>query len=464
MSDPPNSRSVTFRVGLSPPSVSPSALPADTDLRNRNGRATMPSSRNTREDVPVGGSVRSRTFIATAAFALSACGGSSPAPAAPSQTNATPTVVSVTVSGSPPAIGAPSPFVATAMFSNGTTQNVTAQATWQSTNPAVVTVSAGGLVTAVAAGDADVTAVYAGATGRAHVTIARPATYTLNGTITATNGGQAIVGASLSLSGSIATSDSSGHYVLMLPLSAGGVASALMVTGAGLIDRRANVQVSTRTVNVDAIALSGGFDQTFYREFVRNTFDAPMTMEPLRRWTRAPMVYLRTIDDSGFDVASNDGRLLDAAEQAVRETVPMWSGDMLSVVSVTRGTDQRDGQDGWLTIHWLATGSTPGQCRNAVVGGSVVNLNYRNQACNCPALGFARTVIRHELGHAMGYWHTDNQNDLMFPRLSYAACDLLPSARERDHAAIAYRRSPGNLDPDTDASYTVLSLPQRIAY
>jgi hypothetical protein len=41
--------------------------------------------------------------------------------------------------------------------------------------------------------------------------------------------------------------------------------------------------------------------------------------------------------------------------------------------------------------------------------------------------------------------------------LSVSICDLEPSARERLHAAIAYSRPVGNVDPDTDP-LTVVSL------
>src|SRR5260370_42254167 len=101
----------------------------------------------------------------------------------------------------------------------------------------------------------------------------------------------------------------------MLPLSAGGLASALTITGAGLFDRKTYVQVSTRTISFDAIALSGGFDQTFYRRFVRDTFDMPAGMEPLRRWTRNPQIYLQTVDETGSEIAKSDSRLPDNAEQ-----------------------------------------------------------------------------------------------------------------------------------------------------
>ena len=93
-----------------------------------------------------------------------------------------PTVTSVAVTGtSPIPSGQSAQYTATATFSNGSTQNVTSSSTWSSSNTAVVTVNAG-LVTAVAAGSADVRATYQGIMGARTVqvsTAAPNATFTV---------------------------------------------------------------------------------------------------------------------------------------------------------------------------------------------------------------------------------------------------------------------------------------------
>lgn len=67
---------------------------------------------------------------------------------------------------SPPslAIGSAQQFVATGAYSNATTQNITAQVTWASSNSAVATISAGGLVTGVGVGSTVITASLSGVT------------------------------------------------------------------------------------------------------------------------------------------------------------------------------------------------------------------------------------------------------------------------------------------------------------
>ncbi|MDX6196852.1 MAG: hypothetical protein QOJ79_3 [Actinomycetota bacterium] len=74
-------------------------------------------------------------------------------------------VASLTVTGTSPAVGGTSQLNATATLASGATQDVTAQATWSSSNTAVAIVSATGLVTGIASGSATVQASYQSMTG-----------------------------------------------------------------------------------------------------------------------------------------------------------------------------------------------------------------------------------------------------------------------------------------------------------
>src|ERR1051326_3785043 len=94
------------------------------------------------------------------AGAAAGCGSSTTSPAAVAA------VVSVAVSGSAPLVGATAQFSATATLSDGTSKPVTSAASWSSSNGGVAGVSASGVVTGVAAGDADITATYQSASGK----------------------------------------------------------------------------------------------------------------------------------------------------------------------------------------------------------------------------------------------------------------------------------------------------------
>jgi hypothetical protein len=285
-----------------------------------------------------------------------------------------------------------------------------------------------------------------------------PTTALVSGHVTATNGGQALGGVSVAFGATTVTSDGAGAFSSSLPF--GSVRVAL--SGTGILPRSLTAAVNgARDLPLDAIALGGGFDPTFYRQFVRNTFDAPGGVEPLRRQPRSPRVYLRTVDDAGGAI---DSGTLDTIEHAVRTTAELWSGGRLSVLAVERGTDTRAGVAGWVTVTW-PNPVLPDKCGVADVGldGGVIRLNYLRPTCSCPGTKMYPRAVRHELGHAFGFWHTDSNDDVMFGGTS-PTCDALPSAREQYHAAIAYSRPVGNTDPDADPASAVLALPHRVIY
>lgn len=281
---------------------------------------------------------------------------------------------------------------------------------------------------------------------------------TLTGHVTATNGGQPLAGLSVELSGQSTQTDTSGAFsYAMLP----GASTRLSLTGSGIVPRSLMVAVgSSRDVNVDAIGVAG-FDLNFYRQFVRNGFDAPTGSEPLRRWTQNPNVYIRTVREDGVAVTS---AMVDTVAATIQSGVPMWTNGHLSAV-VERGSETRQGQAGWLTVIWPSTVGADRVCGRADVGRSGGTLQLyvpTTTACGCNGTTSIRPrVVLHELGHSMGFWHTDNAADVMV--VSSSACTMAPSARELAAAAIAYSRPVGNADPDSDPSSTVLSLPMRIA-
>jgi Big-like domain-containing protein len=79
-------------------------------------------------------------------------------------------------------VGQTTQLTATTTSSDGTQQDVTSQATWQSSNTAAATVSATGLVTAVAFGQSIMTATFQDVSGTATITLAINLTGTWQGT------------------------------------------------------------------------------------------------------------------------------------------------------------------------------------------------------------------------------------------------------------------------------------------
>lgn len=280
-----------------------------------------------------------------------------------------------------------------------------------------------------------------------------PQPITLTVHVTATNGGQPLPGVAGDVGGVTALTNADGGAQYQL---SPGAAQRLSLSGSGIVPRSLMVAVgASRDVSVNAIA-TNGFDLNFYRELARNGFEEPGSLQPLRRWTTPPNVYIRTVRDDGPTV---DAATLNTVEQVIRDAMPTWAG--FGPASVVRGTDAQVGRAGWLTVRWpgvVAADRVCGRSDVAVSGGEMQLYVPTATACGCDGTARIRPrTVRHELGHAMGFFHTDNPADVMF--IPSGLCDLQPSARERAAAAIAYARPVGNTDPDVDPSSAVSLAP-----
>lgn len=277
-----------------------------------------------------------------------------------------------------------------------------------------------------------------------------PTTATVSGRITATNGGHALSGVTVQLGAISLVSDGAGNFSRALPFGS----MRVTLSSVMIVPRTLTAAVNgSRDLSLDAIALGGGFDQRFYRNFVRNTLDQPLGMEPIRRWTQNPNVYMRTIDDAGVTV---DAKTLDTTEATIRATIPQWSAGTLNLASFERGSAPRS-QVGWITVNWRADASAT-KCGTADVGANPGTIDFYYRAANhCRCAGVSEAsprAVSHELGHTLGFWHTDAPNDVMYFQYQ-SNCDANLSAREKYHAAIAYQRSPGNLDPDVEPTSAI---------
>ena len=193
----------------------------------------------------------------------------------------------------------------------------------------------------------------------------------------------------------------------------------------------------TATVVVDAPHSIDGFEPAFFRAFVQNAYEAPDRLQPIRVLRGPLRIYLRTEDDAGGVI---DRLTLDTTERTLIDSAWIWSGGTFGVVQVERGVKTREKVLGWLTVKWTHT-ALRDRCGRSTVGvdGGAIELNASG-ACRCGmATAIYPRLVRHELGHAMGYYHTDHIADVMYGEpIPSSACDTLPSDRERRHARIAH--------------------------
>lgn len=265
------------------------------------------------------------------------------------------------------------------------------------------------------------------------------AAQTLSGRLTATVDSAVLVGATITAGTSTTTTDASGAFTLPAPT----FPMTLTLQGPGLVTRGVTlVSRPAGVVAVDAFRLDGQFDLTFYRQFVRGQLETG-SAQPLTRRGGAPNIYLRTVDEAG---AAMPGAQLDSTETAIRSVASTWAGGQFGIASVTRGSGAAPAGD-WITVRWHATATN--YCGITDIGGNVIDLAYKTPNCGCGNVALQPRTVKHELGHAFGYWHTDSASDVMYG-VGIIGCDADPSPRERYHAALAYRRPAGNRDPDID--------------
>lgn len=162
------------------------------------------------------------------------------------------------------------------------------------------------------------------------------------------------------------------------------------------------------------------FSMAFYRMFVAGAL-----------WERAPFIYIRTIDEHGTAVSP---ALIDQTAAAFINTTGQWSGGSFGVAGLERGTGTRQDTPGWMTVVWVSsmTGNQCGNWQTTRDNAHLITMNSGRADCTCGPL-----TAKHELGHAMGYLHTDGPNDIM-AAVTAGSCDKPLSAREAFHARVAY--------------------------
>jgi hypothetical protein len=163
------------------------------------------------------------------------------------------------------------------------------------------------------------------------------------------------------------------------------------------------------------------------------------------------------VDENGQPITA---ATIKTAIDAVWSVGSLWTGGQFGIADVPSGTADHTGEPGWLTIKWrdLSAQNSCGTSNIGIDGGFIELGTAANCACN--GSNVAPSTVRHELGHAFGFFHTKDSADLMSGTGSM--CNQQPSVRELYHARIAYSRPVGNVDPDTDPVGTVTLAPLRV--
>ena len=215
-------------------------------------------------------------------------------------------------------------------------------------------------------------------------------------------------------------------------------------------------------VTIDLIRDADPFSLPYYRQLVRNLFEAPEAPpEPIRRWLQAPNFYIDTRNpQTGGVIPQHE---IDRLVLLIREAVPQLSGGRLNAGEFVMEPAERAPRVGYINISFIHEPDGEA-CGYAFVGANpgAIEINYgARDLCGSRCGPFAWSTVTHEVGHAMGFWHVD-EGFIMSTVWYDSDCDKTTlSPVERHHAAVAYARPRGNQDPDVDPDTTLLLQPER---
>ena len=203
------------------------------------------------------------------------------------------------------------------------------------------------------------------------------------------------------------------------------------------LDAKADVEVTPAQPN-----------ETLWRELAFNYFQCPPTEPACGTPLESRMLRVLPVTSPNFAIVSHT--LSEEAIANLHEVLALGAEQITG--EPYRGTIQEgDGvrAENWITIEGVTGGNyaTAGSCRNGSIPEGGTAAATLGSIYGCIMLGMHRPegsstqTILHELGHAMGFYHTSDHRTLMFGAQSREGQRF--TAQEQYHTQLAYRHPRG---------------------
>ena len=296
-----------------------------------------------------------------------------------------------------------------------------------------------------------------GSTPNSPSSVTSPAGSAFRGETVSAIDGRPIGRVSIKMGAQTALSDDSGNFELR-NLQNG--SETLIVFGTSIVERKKTVTIPTVELSRETL-IPASFDLEAFDEMFRGS-------GRLQRWTSAPgLVILAKVMQ--FDRNSSDDHYHATSEQLTEAEVALLiehltdglallTGNTFSAFSTIEVDNPPSGtRVNTLRPNRIVIGSYRGvqslantigfgrwatNGTSEVIGGAIyLDRNYDRSS-------EGRRLLRiHELGHALGYLHVTTRPSIMNPAIGPE-----PTEFDRQGAAIAFQRLPGNESPDSDVA------------
>jgi hypothetical protein len=277
----------------------------------------------------------------------------------------------------------------------------------------------------------------------------QPSSWTLSGQVVGTIDRLPVANASIELGSLTAQTDSQGRFTMMAP-AAPSLPHSVTVRASGYRTRETTLAFPrTGEAIIDLTALAAPFSEDYYNQIARDSYEHPEQRSQLWRWSSAPAIYLKTTDETGRAMLPE---VISYVNAALIDGVRMFSGGTFTA-TVEQGSDERPPQAGWINVEIrqntaILVGDFCGVAQS--IGGNPNKIELRLERCGCGSIKVPASVVLHEVGHALGFFHVADPNAVMYRFFPGQCRQAATTAIEQAHIDVAYSRPRGNMDPDRD--------------